>query len=441
MVDLRPDVEMMLEYLNAIFCEASSEGYLALRVFRDDKKDAPPIALRSVRFDDPTLSNQLQELGLLAANGEHPGVFCPPACAFKNGNGARTEDVAEGVVLVIELDENPTRGRRKLEKLLGKATLVNASGGEWLSPVTGNHEPKLHLHYRLKATTSTQVEHAKLSEARKLAATYAGGDPTAASIVHPIRIPGSWHVKDREHPRICYIIEKNPDIAIDLDGALAKLREACPQPRRPRGSGQPQAPIEDVEAALAVIPGTDDRAEWIRIGMAVYAATGGGEDGFRLFDAWSRKAPTKYGGTEKAWGSFARSPPGRIGFGTLFYEARRIDPEWRPPSWSAIDNPFSEDGMARTLAERQAARARFVPMWGRWLFWSGVTWRNDEKLESYTGARVVCRETARRAPKDGKSLASAKAVAAVVTLSRADPLLVTAPDDWAEDDWAFIAGR
>jgi len=175
--------------------------------------------------------------------------------------------------------------------------------------------------------------------------------------------------------------------------------------------------------------------------MAVYAATGGGEDGFRLFDAWSRKAPTKYGGTEKAWGSFARSPPGRIGFGTLFYEARRIDPEWRPPSWSAIDNPFSEDGMARTLAERQAARARFVPMWGRWLFWSGVTWRNDEKLESYTGARVVCRETARRAPKDGKSLASAKAVAAVVTLSRADPLLVTAPDDWAEDDWAFIAGR
>src|SRR6266516_7434747 len=216
MVDLRPDVEMMLEYLNAIFCEASSEGYLALRVFRDDKKDAPPIALRSVRFDDPTLSNQLQELGLLAANGEHPRVFCPPACAFKNGNGARTEDVAEGVVLVIELEENPTLGRRKLEKLLGKASLVNASGGEWLSPVTGNHEPKLHLHYRLKATTSTQVEHAKLSEARKLAATYAGGDPTAASIVHPIRIPGSWHVKDREHPRICYIIEKNPDIAIDL---------------------------------------------------------------------------------------------------------------------------------------------------------------------------------------------------------------------------------
>jgi phage/plasmid-associated DNA primase len=161
------------------------------------------------------------------------------------------------------------------------------------------------------------------------------------------------------------------------------------------------------------------------------------EQGFAAFDAWSRKAPTKYGGTEKAWASFDKNPPTRIGFGTLFYKARQADPSWRPPSLEVISNPFSEDGMARLFAERHADRVRYVPMWGRWLLWNGTVWRQDERLEAFAGARVVCRDTAKLTKDGGAKYASAKTVAAVVTLSKAGELLVTAPSQWDADDWGL----
>lgn len=80
------------------------------------------------------------------------------------------------------------------------------------------------------------------------------------------------------------------------------------------------AEIERVRVALTYIPG-DDRDLWRRIGLSVKA--GLGEDGFGLWDAWSRTS----GRYEEAvalrtWRSI--KPAGRIGLGTLFFEAKRF---------------------------------------------------------------------------------------------------------------------
>ena len=64
--------------------------------------------------------------------------------------------------------------------------------------------------------------------------------------------------------------------------------------------------------------------------MTIWASTDGSEEGRLAFHEWSAKAK-KYdqAETEKRWQHYFRSPPTRLGFGSLVYRARQADPEWR----------------------------------------------------------------------------------------------------------------
>ena len=74
-----------------------------------------------------------------------------------------------------------------------------------------------------------------------------------------------------------------------------------------------------IEVALRHIP-ADDRDLWLRIGMAIKA--GMGEDGFELWDHWSRSS-ARYRDTDarRAWRSIR--PDGGISLATLFFEAKK----------------------------------------------------------------------------------------------------------------------
>jgi putative DNA primase/helicase len=106
-----------------------------------------------------------------------------------------------------------------------------------------------------------------------------------------------------------------------------------------RTVGEPEAPIEDIRAALAIIPnpswgpeGTWN--EWVRIGLCVYRSSGGSEEGYAAWEDWSRSSP-KFNVGEKTrdrWEHFHTSPPDIIHFGTLVWEARQVVPDWVPPS-------------------------------------------------------------------------------------------------------------
>jgi hypothetical protein len=90
---------------------------------------------------------------------------------------------------------------------------------------------------------------------------------------------------------------------------------------------QPQASIERIAAALAVIPNTMDWDGWNAIGMATWRATGGSAEGFTAFDTWSCKS-SKYDAqrTTAKWAAFFKSPPTHIGAGTIFYLADQASP-------------------------------------------------------------------------------------------------------------------
>src|SRR5262249_24695766 len=67
--------------------------------------------------------------------------------------------------------------------------------------------------------------------------------------------------------------------------------------------------------------------EWNRIGMAIFRATGGSEDGFESFGRLSQRSAKYNARTTRArWEHYFRSPPERIGIGSLIYPAKPTEP-------------------------------------------------------------------------------------------------------------------
>jgi hypothetical protein len=113
------------------------------------------------------------------------------------------------------------------------------------------------------------------------------------------------------------------------------------------GGKNPQADLSVIADALVIVPNTanTDWERWYTIGMAVWRATGGSEAGFAAWDAWSQKNATKYDAdtTTAKWLAFSRSPPTKIGAGTIVHLARQVDPYWDRPWLRSKGN-----GRART---------------------------------------------------------------------------------------------
>ena len=119
---------------------------------------------------------------------------------------------------------------------------------------------------------------------------------------------------------------------------------------------------ETIQSALAFIP-ANNRELWLRMGMAVKSARG--EDGFSIWDDWSRNAENYSDRDAKAvWQSI--KPTGKVTVGTLIYEAqergwKRSEPANRPNS-AEIERQRREsaDRAAKASAElaQRNAKAR-----------------------------------------------------------------------------------
>jgi putative DNA primase/helicase len=102
----------------------------------------------------------------------------------------------------------------------------------------------------------------------------------------------------------------------------------------------------------------------------------------------------------------------------------------RPPA-------FSDEALALRFAEQHAGTLRFVPLWGRWYRYNGKVWRPDDTLFAFDLARAICRAAAAECnkPNVAKTIASAKTVAAVERLAKADRRIAASHDIWDRDPW------
>lgn len=342
---LQADHDQIEQFVSVLFRYAAESTFASLRAFDQFDAKQPPFLTKAVAIS-ANLSPLITTSALAAqrcANHNRPIVFAPPIATFSNPDRARGVDLANGLALSVEIDDaDPETARTWLEEILGPVTVAVESGSFWINSTMGECKPKLHLHWRLSEPTLEVEDHGKLRQARNLAALLVGADPTGKPIVHPLRWSGSWNCKST--PRIAKISILNEKAEIHLDDALERLTEAVEaaglqQADIPRGpSGPPQAPAELVQSAMRAIPnpGTDVHYDdWIKFGYAAYRATGGSEEGFGLWDQWSRKSE-KYNAAETtaAWlriksaidGSNA---PRTVGAGTVFYYAGQAG--WRRP--------------------------------------------------------------------------------------------------------------
>lgn len=98
----------------------------------------------------------------------------------------------------------------------------------------------------------------------------------------------------------------------------------------------------------------------------------------------------------------------------------------------------SDEGLALQFARQHRDHLRYVAKWGAWMEWDGQRWRQDDTLSAYDLVRHTVRDTAVNLDiRDAKNVASAKTVAAVERLAKADRALAATIDQWDADLWAL----
>jgi hypothetical protein len=333
---LEPDRTILEQFIGIVFKNADKNGFISLRLFPDKgSKNEKPIDIEAIQVGDKDLLGVTVIRAAQAANWHEPAVFCPPVCTFRDHKTAKTDNLFEGICLSIDNDEHPLAARAKLEAVLGVATVVVASGGEWTDPATGVVEPKGHQHWRLKSRRSLRSSTRCSTKPARWqrswwAATHQQVDRAPVALARQRAPQGA--------PRLATIAAFS-DHEIDLNEALDALREEAGSLDFGNAGVKPNGKLRAaddayVASALSVIPnGNDPKAHdwdfWNGIGMKTWAATGGSKAGREAFHAWSAKSE-KYdkAKTDDRWDHYFTSPPTLAGFGSLVYLARQNSPGW-----------------------------------------------------------------------------------------------------------------
>src|SRR5437763_480003 len=109
------------------------------------------------------------------------------------------------------------------------------------------------------------------------------------------------------------------------------------------------------------------------------------------------------------------------------------EPSDNPP----IPPEFTDEGLALRFSAKHANKLRYVAAWGRWLIWTDAAWQFEETLRAFDLSRALCRQASAECNKARTSaaIASAKTVAAVVTLAKADRRHAATTDQWDAHPW------
>jgi putative DNA primase/helicase len=98
---------------------------------------------------------------------------------------------------------------------------------------------------------------------------------------------------------------------------------------------------------------------------------------------------------------------------------------------------FSEESLALKFADRHGHDLRYVAQFVKWRRWTGLRWQDDSTLYAFDLSRNICREAALECekPSIATAIASAKTVAAVERLAKADRRLAATSEQWDIDPW------
>src|SRR5262249_2262293 len=104
-------------------------------------------------------------------------------------------------------------------------------------------------------------------------------------------------------------------------------------------------------------------------------------------------------------------------------------------------DPLSEDALAVRFSERHADDLRYIATKGQWQKWDGMRWYSEATHLAFDLARQSCRDDAKtygngKAPSE---VYSAKTIAAVERMAKADRRQATTIEQWDANDWLVNA--
>ena len=102
-----------------------------------------------------------------------------------------------------------------------------------------------------------------------------GSDPNAKDLARVLRLPGLYHQKDPDHPRLVRITAESGELPLAYDEAMRIFPPVVRQPRpAPADTGAP-ANLAEVQSALSAIDPDLDYHQWVAVGMALHDWSGG----------------------------------------------------------------------------------------------------------------------------------------------------------------------
>src|SRR5262249_16294136 len=104
-------------------------------------------------------------------------------------------------------------------------------------------------------------------------------------------------------------------------------------------------------------------------------------------------------------------------------------------------DPLTEDALALRFSERHAGDLRYIATMGQWQKWHGTRWRGEETHLAFDLARQSCREDAQTYGngRPQPQVYSAKTIAAVERMAKADRRQATTIEQWDANDWIVNA--
>ena len=110
----------------------------------------------------------------------------------------------------------------------------------------------------------------------------------------------------------------------------------------------------------------------------------------------------------------------------------------RPPE-------YSDEALALRFSQKHSEGSRDVTAWGKWLLWDGARWNIDRTMRAFDMARAICRVASAEISDPNKiklasAVASAKTVAATLSLARADRRHAATVEQWDADPWLLKTG-
>lgn len=244
----------------------------------------------------------------------------------------------QGAGIYITVNETDLKGRKAENITRIRAVFADLDGAP-LEParqprphiIVESSPKRWHVYYLV---SGMQVDAAVFRAAQRKLIKRLGSDPKITDLPRVLRLPGFMHMKGKPfRTKIVDIWDGGKPYK-----AEKFLGEVEKKPRKSRINNTAPVDVKEISAALEVLP-ADDYQVWFEVGCALHREFG--DDGFELFDRWSRKSE-KYDkrACEKKWDGCADVK----GFsaGTIFFHATEAEPTWREldeiPEGATVEN-------------------------------------------------------------------------------------------------------